>query len=90
MLVSSDRSGILLRECFRVIRQLASTALQARKTTAKDIGMKAIDVGKTVAIDAGKKLVENVAKKLCKPKSQVANIMVPPQEITKKVKEVIA
>ena len=34
--------------------QLASEALQAGKTEAKDIGMKAIDVGKTVAIDAGK------------------------------------
>ena len=45
--------------------------------------MKAIDVGKTVAIDAGKKLVENAAKKLYKPKSQVANVMVPPEEITK-------
>ena len=31
-------------------KQLASTALQA----GTDIGMKAIDVGKTVAIDAGK------------------------------------
>ena len=33
-------------------KQLASVALQAGKTAAKDIGMKAIDVGKTVAIDA--------------------------------------
>ena len=38
-------------------KQLASTALQAGKTAEKDIEMKAIDVGKTVAIDAGKKLV---------------------------------
>ena len=30
--------------------QLASTALQAGKTAAKDIGKKAIDVGKTVAV----------------------------------------
>ena len=52
--------------------------------------MKAISVGKTVAIDAGKKLVEKVAKKLSNTKSQVANIMVPPEEITKKVNEVIA
>ena len=52
--------------------------------------MKAIDVGKTVAIDAGKKLVEKAAKQLSAPKSQVANAMVPPEEITKKVKEVIA
>ena len=41
-----------------VAKQLMSAALQARKTAAKDIGMKAIDV----AIDAGKKLVEKAAK----------------------------
>ena len=52
--------------------------------------MKAIDVGKIVAIDVGKKLVEKAAKKLSTPKSQVANIMVTPEEITNKVNEVIA
>ena len=52
--------------------------------------MKAIDVGKTVAIDDGKKLVEKAAKRLYTPKSKVANVMVPPEEITKKVNEVIA
>ena len=72
------------------VKQLASVALQAGKTAAKDIGMKAIDVGKTVAIDAGKKLVEKAGKMLFTPKSQVYNVMVPPEEITKKVKEVIA
>ena len=41
--------------------------------------MKAIDVSKTVAIDAGKKLVEKAAKNLSTPKSQVANVMVPPE-----------
>ena len=46
--------------------------------------MKAIDAGKTVAIDAGKKLVEKDVKKLSKPKSQVAYVIVPPEEITKK------
>ena len=73
-------------------KQLASTTLQAGKTAAKDIGMKAIDVGKTVAIDAGIKLVEKAAKRLTAAKSQVANVMVPeiasvlvpPEEITKK------
>ena len=45
-------------------KQLASTALQAGITAAIDIGMKAIDVGKTVAIDACKKLVEKAAKKI--------------------------
>ena len=52
--------------------------------------MKAIDVGKTVVIDAGKKLVEKAAKKLSTPKSQVANVMVPREEITKNVSEGIA
>ena len=52
--------------------------------------MKAIDVDKTVAIDAGKKLVEKSAKKLSTPKSQVANVMVPPEEIAKSVNDVIA
>ena len=47
-------------------------------------------MGKTVAIDAGKKLVEKAAKELSTLKSQVANVMVPPEEITKKVNEVIA
>ena len=70
-------------------KQLASAALQAGKTAAKDIGMKAFNVGKTVAID-DKKLVEKAAKKLSTPKSQVANVMVPSVEITKKVNEVIA
>ena len=65
-------------------KQLASAALQAGKTAAKDIGMKAIDVGKTVAIDAGKKLVKKAAKRLSASKSQVANVMVPPEEIAKK------
>ena len=52
--------------------------------------MKAIDVGETVAIDAGKKLVEKAATKISTSKSQVANVMVPPEEITKKVNEIIA
>ena len=46
--------------------------------------MKVIDVSKTVAIDAGKKLVQKAAKKLSTPNLQVANVMVPPEEITKK------
>ena len=64
-LVSSVPSGTFLQECFQAMRQkqLASEALQARKTAAKDIGMKANNEGKTVAIDAGKKLVEKAAKK---------------------------
>ena len=71
-------------------KKLASVALQAGKTAAQDIEMKAIDVGKTVAINAGKKLVGKAAKRLSTPKSQVANVMVPPEEITKKVNEVMA
>ena len=46
--------------------------------------MKAIDVGKTVAIDASRKLAEKAAKRLTTQKSQVANVMVPPENITKK------
>ena len=71
-------------------KQLASTAFQAGKTAAKDVGMNAIDVGKAFAIDAGKKLVEKAVEKLSKPKSQVANVIVPPEKITIKVNEVIA
>ena len=70
-------------------KQLASAALQPGKTAAKDIGMKAIDVGKTVAIDAGKKLVEKAAKRLSTLKSEVVNVVVPPEEITEKVNEEI-
>ena len=73
-----------------VAKQLASAALQAGQTAAKDIGMKAIDVDKTVTIDAGKKLVEKASKMLSAPKSQVTNVMVPPEEITKKVNGVRA
>ena len=71
-------------------KQLASASLQAGRTIVKDIGMKDIDMGKTVAIDAGKKLVEKAAKRLSTPKSQVDNVMAPPEEITKKVNEVTA
>ena len=70
-------------------KQLASAALQAGTPAAKDIGMEATDVGKIAAIDANKKLVEKAAKKLTTAKSQVTNITVPPEEITKKVNEVI-
>ena len=44
--------------------------------------MKATDVGKTVAIDAGKKLLEKAAKRFTTPKPQVADVIVPPEEIT--------
>ena len=50
--------------------------------------MKAVDVDKTVANDAGKKLVEKAAKRLSATKSQVANVMVPPEAITMNVSEV--
>ena len=52
--------------------------------------MKATDMDKTDAIDAGKKLVEKTAEKLTKRKSQIANVMLPREEITKKVNEFIA
>ena len=60
-------------------KQLPSAALHAGKTAAKDIGIKAIYVVKTVAIDADKKYVEKAAERLSTPKSQVANVMVPPE-----------
>ena len=63
-------------------KQLASAALLAEETAAKDIEMKAIDMGKTMAIDAFKKLVEEAAKKLSTPISQVANVMLLPEEIS--------
>ena len=72
-------------------KQLASTAHQAEKTAEKDIGMKAADVGKTVAIDAGRKSLEEAANGISTFKSQLFNVMVPPEDITKvKVYEVIA
>ena len=52
--------------------------------------MKAIHVGKTIAIDADQKLIEKAAKKLSRSKSQVANVMVSPEEISKQVNKVIA
>ena len=67
-------------------KQLASAALEVGKPATKDIGMKSIDVGKTVAIDVGKKLVEKTAKRLTTSKPQVAYVIVPPEEITKKSK----
>ena len=89
-LVSSVPSGTFLREYISInaAKQLASAALQAGKLQQKDIGMKAIDVGKTVAINVCKKLVEKAAKRLFAPKSQVAYVS--PEEITKNVNEVIA
>ena len=91
-LASSLPSGYFLARMLSInaAKQLASAALQSGKTAAKDIGMNAFDVGKTVAIDAGKKLVEKAAKRLFAQKSQVANVMVPPEDITKSVNEVIA
>ena len=46
--------------------------------------MTAIDVSKTVVIDAGEKLAEKAARRLSTPKSQVSNVMVSPEENTKK------
>ena len=91
-LVSSVPLGTFFARMYasNVAKQLTSAALQAGQTAVKDIGMEAIDVGNTVAIDAGKKLVEKAAKRLTTHKPQVANLIVPPEEITDKVNEVIA
>ena len=43
-----------------------------------------------MATDAGKKVVEKAANTLSTPKSQVANAMILPEEITKEVNEVLA
>ena len=70
VLVPSTSSGKIARMfSSNAAKQLSPTTLQAVKTAAKDNGMKAIDVGETVAIDAGKKLVEKAAKKLTTPKN---------------------
>ena len=81
-----DFIGNFFTEMFssNAAKKLASAALHAGKTAAKDIGMKVIDVGEPVAVEAGKKLVEKTAKKFSTPISQVANVMVPPEENTKK------
>ena len=52
VLVSSAPSGIFFARMFssNAPKQLASTALHAGKTAAKDIGMKTVDVGETVAM----------------------------------------
>ena len=59
-----DSIGNFLARMFssNVVKQIASVALQAEKTGAKDIGTNAIDMGKTMAIDAGNKLVDKAAK----------------------------
>ena len=64
VLVSSVPSGTFFARIFSssAAKRLASAALQAGKTAERYIGMKAIDVGKTVEIDAGKKLVERLLK----------------------------
>ena len=41
-------------------------------------------------VDTDKKLVKTAAKRLTTPKPKVANVIVPPEEITKKVNEFIA
>ena len=69
--VSSIPLGTSMRECGKAISVGSSSA---GKTAAKDIEMKATDVGKTVAIDAGKKLVEKAAKMLSTSKSQVKKL----------------
>ena len=86
-----DSIGNFFTKMFRVTQQNKyHRQLFTQTNCSKDIGMKDIDVRKTVAIDAGKKFVEKAAKKLSTSKSQVANIIVPPEEITKKINEVIA
>ena len=84
-LVSSGSSELFCENVFQSCgKAISVSSSSGRKTAAKDIGMKAIDVGRTVAIAAGKQLVENAAKSLTTPKPQVANVIVPPEEILQK------
>ena len=71
-------------------KQLASAALEARKTAAKDIGMKAIDVSETVAIDAGRKIVEKAAKNYPHQNHKWLMLWFHQKKLLKKVNEVIA
>src|SRR6218665_2920731 len=48
-------------------KKIASTALRAGENVEKEIGKKALDVGKTVAIDARKLLIDKAAAKIMKP-----------------------
>ena len=63
-LVTSVPIGNFFARMFsrNAVKPLASAAFPAGKIAVKDIRMKTIDVGKTVAIDAGNKLAENSAK----------------------------
>ena len=63
VLVSSAPSGTFCENVFEQCGKAISVdSSSVRNNCGKDIGMKAIDVGKTVAIDAGKKLVEKAGK----------------------------
>ena len=70
-------------------KQLASTALQAGKAAAKDIGVKAIDVGETVTIDADRKLIEKAAKKLLTQEiiTEYANVIAQSEQVFKNVND---
>lgn len=53
-----------------VVRQAASTVLDAGKSVAKEVGKKAVDAGKEAAISAGKNLIEKGVNRFLTPKSQ--------------------
>ena len=53
-----------------VVRNIGKKALSIGKTTAKELGKQAIESGKTAALEAGKKLVEKSVTKALTPKSQ--------------------
>ena len=70
--------------CEQCGKAISVDSSSGRKNCGKRYWNESYYVGKTVAIDAGKKLVEKAATKLSTPKSQVDNVMVPPEEIAKK------
>ena len=73
-----------------VVRQAASTVLDAGKSVAKEVGKKAIETGKEAAVSAGKKLIETGVNKLLTPKSsEIINKYSDAAEVSKKAQEVV-
>ena len=63
-------SAITSAAAKEVVRNIGNKALSIGKTTAKELGKQAIESGKTAALEAGKKLVEKSVTKALTPKSQ--------------------
>ena len=81
-----------------VVRQAASTVLDAGKSVAKEVGKKAVEAGKDAAISAGKKLIEKGVDKFLTSKSQeIINKYTPsvsiatstPPDVSKRAQEIL-